>query len=574
MASHHASTPSEAAASPQPGYRHRGILARVGVRVLERARTTAKVGRRPNATPDDRDLPEPAFRPMTPGAAEALKDAIRRALPLGLALIALGAIAMVALREYQGPRYEASADVLVSTDNTQYVLAGIDPPYVDPERVIQNAVAIAGSGELYTRAAARLGNSIGTGSDLSAATSVSSSRGTDVITFATAAKDSDKAIAIANAVARAYEGFRSDLKLRDIRQAIARLSNELPETAAAQRGPLREQIDRLELLATVNASDARVIEPATYAVQTNPRPVRDAVSGAAIGLVIALLIAGAREALNTRVRSDADVESLLDAPVLASIQTLPKRTKLVTLGGRHEPRFSDAYALLAANLGRLWRDESPVALAITSAVKGEGKTTTAANLAVAFARRGARVILADFDVRKPSLAPLFRIPGTAPGVVQLVTGKAQLKDTMWEVSLNGSGPGRVVAVPVGVAQAMERKVGGKNDGSPSGAGSLRVIPSGGTVRGVALAHSPQVNQLIERLKNEADIVLLDTPPALLTVEMAELARAVDLVLVVARQGHVTRRSLQALSRQASGWKAEVVGAVVTDTPAEDDYYGH
>ena len=508
---------------------------------------------------------------MTPGAAEALKDAIRRALPLGIALIVLGAIAMVALRQYEGPSYSASADVLVATDNTQYVLAGIDPPYVDPERVIQNAVAIAESDDLYERAAARLGNSVGTGSDLSSATSVSSSQGEDVITFTATAPTADAAVAIANSVARAYEGYRSDLKLRDIRQAIARLTNELPDTEVAQRAPLREQIDRLQLLATVNASDARVIDPATGAVQTNPRPVRDAMSGAAIGLVIALLIAGAREALNTRVRSDADVESLLDAPVLASIQTLPKRSQLVTLGGRHEGRFSDAYALLAANLGRLRRDEGPVALAITSAVKSEGKTTTAANLAVAFARRGERVILADFDVRKPSLGPIFGIPSTVPGVVQLVSGKAQLKDTIWEVSLNGSGPRRVVAVPLGAAQALRRRT--KATDGASGVGTLRVIPSGGTVRGVALAHSPQVNQLIERLKKEADIVVLDTPPALLTVEMAELSRAVDLVLVVARQGRVTRRSLQALSRQASGWKAEVVGAVVTDTPAEDDYYG-
>jgi Mrp family chromosome partitioning ATPase len=67
-------------------------------------------------------------------------------------------------------------------------------------------------------------------------------------------------------------------------------------------------------------------------------------------------------------------------------------------------------------------------------------------------------------------------------------------------------------------------------------------------------------------------VILDTPPALATVEMAELAPHVDFVLVVVRHGRVTRRSLQTLSRQAEGWRAEIVGAVITDSPPESDEY--
>jgi non-specific protein-tyrosine kinase len=86
-----------------------------------------------------------------------------------------------------------------------------------------------------------------------------------------------------------------------------------------------------------------------------------------------------------------------------------------------------------------------------------------------------------------------------------------------------------------------------------------------------------VPQLLEELGSGADVVILDTPPALATVEMAELSASVDAVLVVVRHGRVTRRSLVALNRQSEGWRADIIGAVLTDSPSEEDeyyYYKH
>jgi non-specific protein-tyrosine kinase len=91
-------------------------------------------------------------------------------------------------------------------------------------------------------------------------------------------------------------------------------------------------------------------------------------------------------------------------------------------------------------------------------------------------------------------------------------------------------------------------------------------------RGARVARSPRVRELLATLGSTADVVVLDTPPALATVEMAELSGSVDSVLVVVRHSRVTRRSLVALSRQAEGWRAGIVGAVLTDSPAEEDEY--
>ena len=92
-------------------------------------------------------------------------------------------------------------------------------------------------------------------------------------------------------------------------------------------------------------------------------------------------------------------------------------------------------------------------------------------------------------------------------------------------------------------------------------------------RGARVARSPEIPRLLEELGKDADVVILDTPPALATVEMAELSGRVDGVVVVVRHGRVTRRSLQTLGRQSESWRSGILGAVLTDSPPEaDDYY--
>jgi non-specific protein-tyrosine kinase len=103
-------------------------------------------------------------------------------------------------------------------------------------------------------------------------------------------------------------------------------------------------------------------------------------------------------------------------------------------------------------------------------------------------------------------------------------------------------------------------------------GWLRVVAAGGHERGARVARSPRVRAILAELGENADVVIVDTPPALATVEMAELSASVDAVLVVVRHGRVTRRSLVSLSRQAEGWRSEIVGAVLTDSPSEEDEY--
>jgi Mrp family chromosome partitioning ATPase len=156
-------------------------------------------------------------------------------------------------------------------------------------------------------------------------------------------------------------------------------------------------------------------------------------------------------------------------------------------------------------------------------------------------------------------------------VLQVLNGQARLEDVLWSVTLTGARPrvSKNGALPTPTTTASTN---GKET-DPSG-GSLVLLASGGAVRSQSGTLSQRLGPLLKELRVRADFIIIDTPPALLTVEMAELSRLIDDVLVVVRQGRVTQRSLRSLSRQARAWPAEVTGAVLTDAPAGEEQYAY
>jgi Mrp family chromosome partitioning ATPase len=510
---------------------------------------------------------------MTSGGAEALKAAIRRSLPIIIGFVLLGIVAVNVVKQLQGPRYEATAKVLISTTPLSKIITGTEPGFVDPQRIQDTAQTLAGSPQVYQLAASQGGSKLGGAGTMKAATTVGADPNSDILSFTSASSDPKRAAQTVNAVAAAYVAYRANLSGASISNTVNQIRGTLAglPPGSAQRADLEKQLNKLSVLQSLNSSDAAVVQRASGANKTTPSPVKDSLLGFSIGLVVALLFVALREAIDTTVRRESDVEDLLSAPVLASVRPLPRRMRMVTYG-RHEAAFADSYALLAAQLVQNTTGKDGVVLAVTSSLAGEGKTTTASNLAVVLARRGARVLLADFDFRNPALAEVFDLPEKSAGALQVAAGSARLEEALWSVSLDGPRP-RVSLNGKLAANGAEPELELNGDAS---AGSLHLLSAGGMVRSQTVTHASRLVPLLGELRSRADFVILDTPPALLTVEMSELARAIDLVLVVVRQGFVSQRSLRSLGRQARTWDAELAGAVMTDAPVEAgtaNYYG-
>jgi Mrp family chromosome partitioning ATPase len=474
-----------------------------------------------------------------------------------IGLVVLGIVAVNIFKAIQGPRYEAEARVLISTTTLASILTKTEPSFVDPQRVQQTALGIADSPVIYANAATDTDERYGDAAELESAVTASSDPDSDLITFTASTDATDSAVGSANAVAEAYIDFRDELASEEIRDAIELLQSRIPELpeGSVESANLSADLARLEVLEGAPPSGAQLVEPAESADQVSPAPLTDSLLGLSIGLVIALLAVALREAIDTTVRTENDVEDVLAAPILASVRRLPRRTRMVT-SGRHEASFADTYALLAAQLARRGRDKGGVVLAITSASSQEGKTTTAANLGVALARRGKRVIVADFDFRKASIEEIFGIPEAAKGALHVMAGSASIEEALWEA------PSYLIT-------------GASENGPEQPPGSLHVLPSGGVIPARKVPQRARLASLLGELREQADIVILDTPPALLTVEVTELSALIDTVLIVVRQGRVSQRNLRALSRQANSWPAEVAGVVMTDvrTGGEYSYYG-
>lgn len=529
----------------------------------------ASTARIPALGRSSRPAPNVAGHSLQTSGIEELKSAFRRSALLIVGITLLGIVGYDLIRIAAGPEYLARARVVLSGNDLSSTVLGITPQYVDPGRQDQAEQNLVNSPELYSYAAARAGGRVGTGAQLQSA--VVASAQNNVIDFSAKASNANRSKALVTAVASAYPSWRARVTGQAIEAAITQVRDQIARFGKTPQ--LESRLQQLQLFKSLIAGSTLFVEDATGATKTAPKPLMDSIIGAAIGLVIALLIVGGRELFDTTVRSESDVEDALEVPVLAAIESLPRRLRDSVLG-RQGGRFNDEYELLAARVAQIFDGhQGVVQLAVTSAVPGEGKTTTAANLAAALVRRDANVLLADFDIRRPSVSQFMGIPRGAAGVNELLRDSVDLRSLLWRISQNGEessaqNGGSAVVAPV---PSRRRKL-----ATTEADGSLVVLPGGRAARSDASQPFVRLPSLLEQLPDELDYVIIDTPPALLVSGMAELAQTVDAVIVVVRHGMVHRRRLRALGRQARSWRAQLIGAVLNGSPADDrypSYYG-
>ncbi len=206
---------------------------------------------------------------------------------------------------------------------------------------------------------------------------------------------------------------------------------------------------------------------------------------------------------------------------------------LVTLASPRSPH-AEAYRTLRTNIQFSSFERSVRALLITSPGIGEGKSTTAANLAVVNAEAGLKVILVDADLRRPSLHTLFGLAQTPGFSTALLAGASE-------------------AIPL-----QETAVPG-----------LRLLASGVLPPNPsALISSQRCLDLLEALRAQADLVLIDSPPVLAVSDASMLATRCDGVVLVISSGQTTRDAARRAKLQLDKVGATLIGPVLNRVPLD------
>ncbi|HET7603472.1 MAG TPA: polysaccharide biosynthesis tyrosine autokinase [Gemmatimonadales bacterium] len=334
------------------------------------------------------------------------------------------------------------------------------------------------------------------------------------------------------------------------RQLSANESDEasLLETVEADRrrgDQLREEYQNARLAEAVQVGQVEIVDPAGAAERTGLSPRLILILGLIAGLAAGCGLAFLLELVKPTIWRQRDLAGVLasETPiVIPRIRTgrrllrasRPAGPRTLTMIG--EPRGGSAEALRAVRTKLIFSDEfaNLKALLVTSTVEAEGKSTVAANLAVAFAQQGLRVLLVDSDMRRANLHYMFGVK-RSPGLSALLDGQASIPEVLQETKVPNLSLIAAGAVPQNPAELI-------------GGASLR--------------------EILGRLSADFDLVLLDSPPLLAVADASILGAMTDGVLLVVRAGRAGRDEISAARDLLENVGAHVVGAVLNDPDGE------
>ena len=265
-----------------------------------------------------------------------------------------------------------------------------------------------------------------------------------------------------------------------------------------------------------------------------PTPLRTAGLGLLLGLVAGIGAAALREAMDTTVKSAAHLTELVSAPVLSTVpfDARAKTAPLIVEGSSRSSR-AEALRQLRTNLHFVNVDRPVKTLVVTSGVPGEGKSTTACNLAIVLAEAGKRVVLVDADLRRPRLAHYLGLEG-AVGLTNVLAGQVRLDAALQEWGSSG-----VFVLP---------------------SGSIPPNPS-------ELLGSRNMAEILETLSGGFDIVIIDTPPLLPVTDAAVLASTVDGSVLVSRCGKTSASQARSAAGALEAVGARLLGCVLNMSPS-------
>lgn len=275
----------------------------------------------------------------------------------------------------------------------------------------------------------------------------------------------------------------------------------------------------------------------------SPRLVVNAIVGLLAGLVLGAGFALSRNALDTRVRTQADVRKITGSSILGTLGKYPEAQEhpLVTQDDRYSPR-AESFRQLRTHLHFTNLSGGAQSIVVTSSIPGEGKSSTSVNLAIMLAESGTKVLLVDADLRRPKVASYLGLDGTV-GLTSVLTNIVEL-----EHAIQQWGPGGQLDVLA--------------------AGMFAPNPS-------ELLGSPSMEKLMARLESEYEVIIIDSPPLLPVTDPAVLGSISSGVLVVvSTDGRTRKADLETALSSVTAVNARVLGLVLNRVPIITSSYGY
>lgn len=527
-----------------------------------------------------------------PSGSVELRDYLRvfrRQLALIVAITLLGAAAAAAYTFRRTPVYESSASVLVRAITTN----AFDPgSRVDQQLNMFNQRQLAQSEPVAALAAKTLQTTATPAQllehvnvDVPANSQILRVRYQDTVPL-TAQRGAD-AFAKAYLVSREADArAQATTSQKSLQKDIARFQKQAsaaekqiadPDADSATRQAAQAKLaaanNRLDqLLSQLSGFQSLDFTPGTViaaaglpATPASPNNRLDIGIGLLVGLFLGVVLAFVRDRTDDRLRGREDLAERLDRPVLATIPPLSKRVRqegklrwkrrsrnsLVTLEQPNSPA-AEAYRTLRTRMARLASQLDINSVMVVSAGVGEGKSTTAANLAVVLAETGKDVLLVSADLRRPRVHQFFSLQNKS-GLSNLLT--------------DGTPPDKRKG-PVADGKQMASELW-------SVAPNLWVVLSGPLPpHPSALMDSDSMRQFLKEQRDLFDFIVLDCPPALVVADSMALAPLADAVLVVADAKESDRDMVSRLKEELEQVGGKIVGAVLNRSKqaAKSTYY--
>ncbi len=336
----------------------------------------------------------------------------------------------------------------------------------------------------------------------------------------------------------------------------------LKREAEADKKLYEELITKIKeagINAGFQSSSIRLADPARPALTpVSPNTRLNLILAFLLSSLVAVGAAILSDVLDRTIRDPEQVSRMLNTEVVGSLPMVKSwRRRLPTLAPGADPvlsaptarnrnhvtaSFDEAIRTLRNSVLLADFDQNLHSLLVTSACPSEGKTTTAAYLALAHAGRGHRTLLLDCDLRRPRLHQIFGVDG-GRGLTQVISARSS-----W----------RQEVVHVG------------------GAPNLALLPAGRPELGIAPLAGGAIQEILDQASKEYDLVVLDSPPVLGFSESFEMAICVDAVLMVTLAGHTDRKALGTALQALTRLRANVIGVVLNAVApaASNGYYDY